>query len=41
MKVHNIIQDFKKFVNKGNILDLAIGILIGTAFSVMLSLTAE
>lgn len=37
MKVHNIIQDFKKFVNKGNILDLAIGILIGTAFSAMLS----
>ena len=37
MKVHNIIQDFKKFVNKGNILDLAIGILIGTAFSAMLN----
>lgn len=37
MKVHSIIQDFKKFVNKGNILDLAIGILIGTAFSAMLS----
>ena len=37
MKVKGLIQDFKKFVNKGNILDLAIGILIGTAFSAMLN----
>lgn len=37
MKVKGIIQEFKQFVNKGNILDLAIGILIGTAFSAMLN----
>ena len=37
MKVRGIFSDFKKFINKGNILDLAIGILIGTAFSAMLN----
>lgn len=26
-------QDFKKFISRGNIIDLAIGVIIGNAFS--------
>lgn len=29
----NIIQEFKKFAVKGNMIDLAIGVVIGTAFN--------
>lgn len=33
----NIIADFKKFALKGNIIDLAIGLIIGSAFGKMVS----
>ena len=33
----NVVGDFKKFVNKGNILDLATGIIIGTAFTAIVN----
>ncbi|MEM6379345.1 MAG: large conductance mechanosensitive channel protein MscL, partial [Bacteroidota bacterium] len=33
----NFIQDFKKFAVKGNLIDLAIGIIIGTAFNKIVS----
>lgn len=29
----NIIKEFKEFINKGNVVDLAVGVIIGTAFS--------
>lgn len=29
----SLIQEFKAFVTKGNVLDLAVGVIIGTAFS--------
>ena len=29
----NIIKEFKDFINKGNVVDLAVGVIIGTAFS--------
>lgn len=32
-RVGSFIQDFKNFVDKGNVVDLAIGIVIGNAFS--------
>lgn len=33
----NIVGDFKKFVNKGNIFDLAIGLIIGTTFTAIVT----
>ncbi|MEM1324679.1 MAG: large-conductance mechanosensitive channel protein MscL [Bacteroidota bacterium] len=33
----NFIQDFKEFAVKGNLVDLAIGIIIGTAFNKIVS----
>ena len=36
----DIIKEFKNFINKGNVVDLAVGVLIGTAFgSLVTSLT--
>lgn len=32
-----IIQDFKKFISKGNVLDMAVGVIIGSAFSAITS----
>ncbi len=29
----NIIIEFKKFISRGNVIDLAVGVLIGSAFS--------
>ncbi len=37
MKNKSFVKDFKKFVNKGNIFDLAIGIIIGTAFTAVVN----
>ena len=31
--MRNIIKEFKDFINKGNVVDLAVGVIIGTAFS--------
>lgn len=28
-----LIKEFKEFINKGNVVDLAVGVIIGTAFS--------
>ena len=33
----NVVGDFKKFINKGNIIDLATGIIIGTAFTAIVN----
>ena len=30
-------QDFKKFISKGNIIDLAVGVIIGNAFSAIVT----
>ena len=36
----NILNEFKDFINKGNVVDLAVGVLIGSAFgSLVTSLT--
>lgn len=36
----NILKEFKDFINKGNVIDLAVGVLIGSAFgSLVTSLT--
>lgn len=32
-KSGNTIKEFKQFISKGNIIDLAVGVIIGTAFS--------
>lgn len=32
-----VIQEFKEFINKGNVVDLAVGVIIGTAFSKIVS----
>ncbi len=36
-KIQNTIDDFKKFMNRGNILDLATGIIVGTAFTAIVN----
>ncbi len=33
----NLINDFKKFISKGNVLDMAVGVVIGSAFSAIIS----
>ena len=39
-KMKKMIQEFKDFINKGNVIDLAVGVLIGGAFSsIVTSLT--
>jgi hypothetical protein len=35
-KAKDVYYDFMKFVNQGNVFDLAIGIILGTSFSVYL-----
>lgn len=37
MKKNNFISDFKKFINKGNIFELATGIIIGSAFTAVVN----
>ncbi len=32
-RAHGFIQEFKKFLSRGNVMDLAVGIIIGTAFT--------
>ncbi len=32
-KKHSFIEEFKKFISRGNVMDLAVGIIIGTAFT--------
>lgn len=32
-KVAGIIEEFKKFISKGNVIDLAVGVIIGGAFT--------
>ncbi|HEY1645743.1 MAG TPA: large conductance mechanosensitive channel protein MscL, partial [Candidatus Saccharimonadales bacterium] len=37
-----MLKDFKKFILRGNVVDLAVGVLIGTAFnSIVSSLTKD
>ena len=31
MKVHGFFSDFKKFITRGNVMDMAVGVLIGGA----------
>lgn len=33
MKMKKVIQEFKEFISKGNVIDLAVGVIIGGAFS--------
>ena len=33
MSYYIIIKEFKEFINKGNVVDLAVGVIIGSAFS--------
>lgn len=41
-KVKNVMSDFKKFAMKGNIVDMATGVIIGTAFTkIVNSLVSE
>ncbi len=41
-KVKNVMSDFKKFAIKGNIIDMATGVIIGTAFTkIVNSLVSE
>ncbi len=36
-KVKNFVNDFKKFISQGNILDMAVGVVVGTAFKAIVS----
>ena len=36
-KVKNFANDFKKFISQGNILDMAVGVVVGTAFKAIVS----
>jgi large conductance mechanosensitive channel len=36
-KMRNVIREFKEFAVKGNVFDMAIGIIIGIAFSKVVS----
>ncbi len=32
-EVGNMLKEFKKFIDRGNVLDLAVGVIVGSAFS--------
>ena len=32
-----ILQEFKEFISKGNVIDMAVGVIIGSAFSKIVS----
>ncbi len=36
-KINGFVSDFKKFITKGNILDMAVGVVMGTAFGKIVS----
>ena len=36
-----MIEDFKKFINQGSVLDLAVGLVIGAAFAVVINSFVE
>ena len=36
-KVKNFANDFKKFISQGNILDMTVGVVVGTAFKAIVS----
>ncbi|KAJ3089777.1 hypothetical protein HK102_005540, partial [Quaeritorhiza haematococci] len=36
-KAQGILEDFKTFINQGNVVDLAVGLIIGAAFSAIVS----
>lgn len=33
----NLFADFKKFISKGNVIDLAVGMIIGAAFTAIVN----
>ena len=33
----NIIQEFKKFVMRGNIVDMAVGVIVGSSFTAIVN----
>ncbi len=37
MKKSGFMADFKKFITKGNVVDMAVGVIIGGAFSKIVS----
>ena len=36
-KIKTFSDDFKKFISQGNILDMAVGVVVGTAFKAIVS----
>lgn len=36
-KINNTIEDFRSFLNRGNVIDLATGIIVGTAFTAIVN----
>jgi len=36
-KIHPIIKEFTEFINRGNVVDMAVGVVIGTAFSAIVT----
>lgn len=36
-KVKNFINEFKEFINRGNVVDMAVGVVIGSAFSAIVT----
>ena len=40
--VHKFINEFREFINRGNVMDMAVGVIIGGAFKAIAdSLTAD
>ena len=37
-KKNSIIGEFKTFISRGNVMDLAVGLIIGSAFTAIVSL---
>ena len=36
-KTKGVIAEFKKFITRGNVIDLAVGVIIGAAFSAIVT----
>ena len=36
IKMKKLLNEFKEFISKGNVIDMAVGVVIGSAFSKMM-----
>jgi large conductance mechanosensitive channel len=41
MELHNMLKEFRDFISRGNVMDMAVGIIIGAAFTAIVASLVE